>query len=101
MTDERLSIASLALAMAGDVGHTQVFPQGNCLRVVARIIRPRNQRAQGMPGDQLTRSLACKSKKHASKSPQVRRNIPAFPARMVLTASFVLAPETGFLASVV
>jgi hypothetical protein len=40
-------------------------------------------------------SLACKNKKHASKSPQVRRNIPALPARMVLTACFVLFPVSG------
>jgi len=29
-------------------------------------------------------------KKHTSKSPQVGRNDPAFPARMVLTVSFAL-----------
>jgi hypothetical protein len=35
----------------------------------------------------LTRSLVRKSKKHTSKSPQVRRNIPAFPARRLTTYS--------------
>jgi hypothetical protein len=34
-----------------------------------------------MPDAGRTRSLACKCKKHATKSPQVRRNSPAFPAR--------------------
>jgi hypothetical protein len=34
-----------------------------------------SKRAQGMPVHERTRSLACKSKKHASKSPQARRNI--------------------------
>src|SRR5579871_336210 len=45
------------------------------------------QRAQGMPGVWLARSLACKQRKHTSKSPQVHRNDPAFPARLVLTAA--------------
>jgi hypothetical protein len=48
-----------------------------------------------MPGAGRTRSLAWKSKNHTSQSPQVRRNDPALPARMVLTVSFVLSPETG------
>jgi hypothetical protein len=34
-----------------------------------------------MPGAECTRSLACKVKKHTSKSPQVHRNSSAFPAR--------------------
>ncbi len=34
-----------------------------------------------MPGAHRTRSLACKGRKHASKSLQVRRNDPAFPAQ--------------------
>jgi len=34
-----------------------------------------------MPGARRTRSLARKVKKRTSNSPQVRRNIPAFPAR--------------------
>jgi hypothetical protein len=56
-----------------------------------------HQRAQGMPGASRTRSLREKTRR---SSPQVRRKRPAFPARMVLTASFVLAPETGFVVSV-
>ena len=36
-----------------------------------------------------------KNKKHTSKSPQVHRNNPAFPARLVLTASFVLSLVIG------
>ena len=60
----------------------------------------RKQRAQGMPGARRTRSSACKIKKHADKSPQVRRNIPALPARMVLTASFVLSPAIGLFVTV-
>ena len=34
-------------------------------------------------------------RKHTRSSPQVRRTTPAFPARMVLTASFVLSPVIG------
>ena len=52
-----------------------------------------------MPGAWLARSLACKSKKHASKSPQVRRSTPALPARLVLTGSFELSPVIGLLLS--
>ena len=39
------------------------------------------QRAQGMPGARCARSLACKIKKHTSKSPRSRRSHPAFPAQ--------------------
>jgi hypothetical protein len=42
-----------------------------------------------------TRSLASEKNKDTSKSPQVRRNIPAFPARLVLTACFVLSLVIG------
>jgi hypothetical protein len=56
---------------------------------------PQKQRAQEKPDALRTRSLACESKKHTSKSPQVRRNNPAFPARMVLTASFALSLVIG------
>ena len=41
------------------------------------------------------RTHSLRKRKHAAKSPQVRRKHSAFPARMVLTVSFVLAPETG------
>jgi hypothetical protein len=43
---------------------------GFCIIIVPLKI----QRAQGMPDAQRTRSLACNGRKHASKSPQVRRN---------------------------
>jgi hypothetical protein len=36
---------------------------------------------QGMPGARRARSLACKGRKHASKSPRSRRKHPAFPAQ--------------------
>jgi hypothetical protein len=44
-----------------------------------RRATPRGE--QGMPGARCARSLACKSRKHASKSPRSRRNRPAFPAQ--------------------
>jgi hypothetical protein len=53
-----------------------------------------------MPGAWLARSLACNKESTRAQSPQVRRNIPAFPARLVLTACFVLSPEIGLIASV-
>ena len=48
-----------------------------------------------MPGAVCARSLVCKMKKHTSVVTAVTPDIPAFPARLVLTASFVLSPETG------
>jgi hypothetical protein len=44
-----------------------------------------------MPGAKRTRSLACKSKKHASKSPRVRRVARHSRTRMVLTVCFALS----------
>jgi hypothetical protein len=48
-----------------------------------------------MPGARRTRSLACENKKHTSWSPRFTPERPAFPARMVLTVSFVLFPVIG------
>jgi hypothetical protein len=47
-----------------------------------------------------TRSLACNKEKHASKSPQVRRNDPAFPAQWFYGVSRALLGVPGFLATV-
>jgi hypothetical protein len=44
-----------------------------CASFVIDILPPKFQRAQGMPGARRARSLACKSRKHASKSPRSRR----------------------------
>ena len=54
-----------------------------------------------MPGARCARSLACKSRKHASKSPRSRRKTPGIPRAMVLTVSFVISPVTGLFATVV
>jgi hypothetical protein len=42
-----------------------------------------------------------KIKSTQAKSPQVRRIIPAFPARMVLTVSFALSPVIGRFVTVI
>ncbi len=47
-----------------------------------------------------TRSSACKQKSTQTSPPQVRRIGPAFPARMVLTASFALSLVIGFVATI-
>ena len=52
-----------------------------------------------MPGAQRTRSLVCEMKKHTSIVTTVTPETPGIPRAMVLTVSFVLAPETGFVAS--
>jgi hypothetical protein len=41
-----------------------------------------------------------KIKSTRAKSPQVHRSDPGIPCAMVLTVSFVVSPETGFVASV-
>ena len=51
-----------------------------------------------MPGASLA-PTAC-VKKTRSRRRRFAENVPAFPARMVLTVSFVLSPATGFLVTV-
>src|SRR5438270_10499798 len=58
---------------------------------------PKHQRAQGMPGAQCARSLACKIKKHTSIVTTVTPGSPGIPRAMVLTVSFVLFPVTGLV----
>jgi hypothetical protein len=53
-----------------------------------------------MPGVFRTHSLVCENKKHTSKVTTGTPNIPAFPARMVLTVSFALSLETGLVVSI-
>ena len=60
-----------------------------------------NQRAQGKPGAQRTHSLACEIKKHTSKSPQVCRNNPAFPARWFTAYSVISSVRPSFFVTVI
>src|SRR5215212_11744400 len=60
-----------------------------------RFAHLKKQRAQGMPGAQCARSLACKIKKHTSIVTTVTPDSPGIPRAMVLTVSFVLFPVTG------
>jgi hypothetical protein len=76
--------------------HTTPHSRGTPCPSHASAVRPR--RAWGMPGAQCTRSLACKNRKHASKSPRSHRDHPAFPHAMVLTAYFRTLPgDRAFL----
>src|SRR6266478_7542529 len=62
------------------------------------VLSARIQRAQGMPGAQCARSLACEMKKAHERSH--RRYTPASPGipyAMVLTVSFALSPVTGLV----
>jgi hypothetical protein len=65
-----------------------------CARVL--LYRPALfiQRAQGMPGARSARSLACKSRKHASKSPRSRR-VTRHSPRNGFNGCFALSPVTG------
>jgi hypothetical protein len=76
--------------------YTSAFPRRNAPESCMNLSPPK-QRAWGMPGARCTRSLACKSRKHASKSPRSHRDHPAFPHAMVLTVSFVLSPVIGLV----
>jgi hypothetical protein len=61
---------------------------------------PENQRAQGMPGVQCARSLACEIKKHTSIVTTVTPGSPGIPYAMVLTVSFALSSVTGLFVTV-
>src|SRR5438067_5969890 len=63
--------------------------------LAGRFARLKHQRAQGMPGAQCARSLACKIKKHTSIVTTVTPVTPGIPRAMVLTVSFALSPVTG------
>jgi hypothetical protein len=76
------------------------FPRRNSARVLQNIT-PQKQRAQGKPGALAgTRSLACKMEEAHERSHHRSTGIPGLPCAMVLTVSFVLAPETGLVVSV-
>jgi hypothetical protein len=68
---------------------------------------PRGERATlrrepGMPGARRTRSLMCKiNKAHEHSHHRFSRTHPTFPHALVLTASSVISPVTGFLATVI
>ena len=74
--------------------NSALYSRGRFLPELCQITIPPRQRAQGMPGAS-TAPTACVKRKHASSRRRFAENVPAFPARMVLTVSFVLAPETG------
>jgi hypothetical protein len=50
-----------------------------------------------MPGARRARSLACKGRKHASKSPRSRRKHPAFPAQWLYGLFRALPGDRAFL----
>ena len=55
-----------------------------------------------MPGARCTRSLACKMQKAHELATTVAPGSPRHSrTRMVLTASFVLSPATGFIVTVI
>jgi len=67
-----------------------------CLRVIAESSRPSLQRAQGMPGASTRPQPYVRIKKARKLSHRrLAENVPAFPARMVLTVSFVVSLVIG------
>jgi hypothetical protein len=76
--------------------HTIASRDARGVRAVHDAWPSNEQRAQGKPGAKCTRSLACENKKARKQSHhRFTGNDPAFPARMVLTVSFVLSPVIG------
>jgi hypothetical protein len=65
----------------------------------ARTLSLERQRAQGKPGAQCTRSLACKVKKHTSVITTGSPNWSGLPCAMVLTA-YTCSPVNGSFATV-
>jgi hypothetical protein len=61
---------------------------------------PKKSRAQETPGASRTRSLACKSKKHASKSPQVGQTFRRFLRNGFNGLFRALPGEPGFVATI-
>jgi len=74
-------IISLRSCRAAPGTRASAIPRRKSRPSCASTLSLETQRAQGRPGARRTRSLACKSEKHTSKSPQVRRSDPAFPAQ--------------------
>jgi hypothetical protein len=73
--------------------HTSAFPRRIAPESLLQSL------AQGGRGEcrvpNAPAALRAKNRKHASKSPRLRRDHPAFPHAMVLTAYFALSPVIG------
>jgi hypothetical protein len=69
-------------------------PAALIARGFARTVRASDQRAQGMPGAQCTRSLACDVKWHTSVVTTVTPEIARHSPRNGFTAYFALFPLT-------
>src|SRR5713101_6425360 len=68
--------------MTAESGRTQLRLLTACTRVMLQSFRPRNQRAQGMPGARCTRGLVCKSaQRKRTRAYRFSRSSPAFPAQ--------------------
>jgi len=94
-------IASLALAMTSS-GSPRTPPRRRRVHrasFAGHEAHLKHQRAQGMPGTQCTRSLACENRKHTRSSPQVHRSNPAFPAQW-FTTYIALSPVIGLVVTV-
>src|SRR5205823_13660874 len=76
--------------MTSRVNETHLRDLAAGARVLTQSFAPKHPRAQGMPGAQCARSLACKIKKHTSIVTTVTPGSPGIPRAVVLTVSFVL-----------
>jgi len=88
--------ATTAKPLRGDDGlrYTSAISRRGAPEVLQEPLALRNRRAQGMPGAQCTRSLACEIKKHTSVVTTVTPEITRHSPRNGFTAYFALSPVT-------
>jgi hypothetical protein len=72
-------------------------PAARYARVMQNRSPKKKKRAQGKPGAQCTRSLACESKKHTSVVTTGSPELPGLPCALVLTAYNVLPGDRALL----
>ena len=75
-------------------GQTLSFPQRNLPGFCDLVVPLSGERAQGKPGANRTRSLACKKKAHERSHHRLSQSFRLSP-RNGVTASFVLSPVSG------
>ena len=86
--------AGTTTRISGAPSHSRA---ANCLRVIAEHCPPTNRGRRECRAPKRARSLACKSKKARKQVTAGRRSVPAFPARLVLTAYSTLSPAIGLV----
>jgi hypothetical protein len=80
-------------------GHDELSPRHE-LPGFCKALSLHEKRAREMRRRRCARSLVCEMKKHTSTVTTVTPDHPGIPRGDGVTVSFVVSPETGFVASV-